>query len=976
MIRVRKLVLAIAAATSLTSGMAHALGLGEISLQSALNQPLNANIELLEVRDLGQAEIIPRLASAEDFSKAGVERDYFLSDLKFTPVIMPNGKSVLRVTSNKPVREPYLNFLVEVIWPSGRVLREYTLLLDPPMYSPETAVAAAPRLPVAVPAPAYAPVSAPRTQSQPIDGPFKVGSLPGSAAKAAPAARTEPQAAAVKAAPLDGQYKTSRNDTLWEIAQRVKGGGSLNQTMLAIQDLNPDAFIAGNINRLKSGQVLRLPDAEQINSRSRADASAAVAEQNSAWRDGRSLAPVAARQLDATKRTSAGEAPAQVETKDSLRLVAADTGKAATASDKGAGADGKALADKLAVTQESLDTSRRQGEELKGRVAELQGQLEKLQRLAELKDNQLAKLQADLAAQEKLAAESAAKASAVAATAPVPAVAPAEVAVEQSKPEATPPAPVAETPPVAAAPEVSAKEPEPVKDFNYSEDAPAKTEPAAPTTTAEVQPKAAEVPVEAVEPVQIVTETVVEAAPEPVSLFDELMANPLLLGAGGAGLLVVLLGLMALSRRNALKENASDEGQSSVASTDDDNSFAAEMDLSDESFAGLDDAISESSEEPVKAQTADALGEAEIYIAYGKFNQAAELLQNAINEEPQRADLQLKLMEVMAELGDRDGFQRQESELQELGGVSAQIEQIKAKYPAVVAASFAASTASVTTSDELDEFTLDDLAPDAALAAAAQDADDAFDLSLDELDGGVEDDLQVAAPTAPNLDEFSLDFELDEPVAVKTADDQDFDLSLDDLGGEPEAFEPTASHKLDDDLSDFNLELETELASADADNAGLSLSLEDDLAFDAPELVEKSPDFESSFVAEAEQPLTSDFDLSVPDDQQALEPISDEFDAKLDEVNNELDHLAAAMDEPLEQLMPEELEAETALVADEEDDFDFLSGTDETATKLDLARAYIDMGDAEGARDILDEVIAEGNESQQQEARDLIGKLV
>ena len=117
MIRVRKLVLAIAAATSLTSGMAHALGLGEISLQSSLSQPLNANIELLEVRDLDKSEIIPRLASPEDFSKAGVERDFFLSDLKFTPVIMPNGKSVLRVTSNKPVREPYLNFLVEVIWP-------------------------------------------------------------------------------------------------------------------------------------------------------------------------------------------------------------------------------------------------------------------------------------------------------------------------------------------------------------------------------------------------------------------------------------------------------------------------------------------------------------------------------------------------------------------------------------------------------------------------------------------------------------------------------------------------------------------------------------------------------------------------------------------------------------------------------------------------------------------------------------------
>ncbi|HIQ45370.1 MAG TPA: peptigoglycan-binding protein LysM, partial [Pseudomonas oleovorans] len=153
MVRVRKLVLAIAAASALSSGMAHALGLGEVTLQSSLNQPLVAEIELLEVRDLASNEVIPSLASPEDFVKAGVDRQYFLTDLKFTPVLKPNGKSVIRVTSSKVVREPYLNFLVEVLWPNGRLLREYTLLLDPPLYSPQTTVAAAPKLPAAAPAP-------------------------------------------------------------------------------------------------------------------------------------------------------------------------------------------------------------------------------------------------------------------------------------------------------------------------------------------------------------------------------------------------------------------------------------------------------------------------------------------------------------------------------------------------------------------------------------------------------------------------------------------------------------------------------------------------------------------------------------------------------------------------------------------------------------------------------------------------------
>ena len=104
MVRVRKLVLAIAAASALTSGMAHALGLGEVTLRSSLNQPLVAEIELLEVRDLASAEVKPGLASAEEFSKAGVDRQYFLADLKFTPVLKPNGRSVIRVTSSKPVQ--------------------------------------------------------------------------------------------------------------------------------------------------------------------------------------------------------------------------------------------------------------------------------------------------------------------------------------------------------------------------------------------------------------------------------------------------------------------------------------------------------------------------------------------------------------------------------------------------------------------------------------------------------------------------------------------------------------------------------------------------------------------------------------------------------------------------------------------------------------------------------------------------------
>jgi pilus assembly protein FimV len=942
MVRVRKLVLAIAAASALSSGMAHALGLGEVTLQSALNQPLVAEIELLEVRDLASNEVIPTLASPEAFTKAGVERQFFLTDLKFTPVLKPNGKSVIRVTSTRPMREPYLNFLVEVLWPNGRLLREYTVLLDPPLYTPQSVIPASAQLPVAAPAPriqAPAPTPAPRPAAVTAPTPRPV-------APAAPAAAAAPA--------LQGnEYKTTANDTLWEIALRARAGGSVHQTMLAIQDLNPDAFIGGNINRLKSGQVLRLPDEQQITSRAQGEALAQVAEQNAAWREGRSVA-ASARQLDATKRTSAAATPTTVAPADNLKLVAADAGKATAGSDKGA-ADSKALNDKLAVTQESLDSSRRENDELKGRMTDLQSQLDKLQRLIQLKDDQMAKLQADLAAQGKAVAPVAAP-EAPAAVEPV--VAPAEPAAEQAPADVAPVAPVVE--PVKPA----------ETDFNYSEEPAA--QPETPAVAAE-EPA----PVVAAEPAPVAP--AIEAAPVAVepqpetSALDDLMANPMLLGvAGGGALLVLLVALMMLSRRNAMKEA---ELQESLAAEDRESNLGDALDLPDDSFAELNDDLNDQpaaaqTEERVTAQTGDALGEADIYIAYGRFPQAAELLQTAINEEPQRSDLRLKLMEVHAEMGDRNGFARQDSELREIGGSAAEVDMIKAKYPAMAVAAVAGIAGAAVAEGNFDSFSLDDLTlDDPAPKAVTGDQDDAFDLSLDDLESEMDRDLQAAAGThaGSDLNELSLDdLDFSSPVeqAEPKEDDLDFDLALDN----------SASDSLDmgSDLADFSLDLDAPAKPAEAAEDDFLLSLDDepgaapataDASFDLP-ADEPAGDFD----------LSADFDLSLGEETPA-QPSSDSFAAQLDEVTAELDLLTEDLDQPMGFDMPAASSTASAAL-DNDDDFDFLSGTDETATKLDLARAYIDMGDTEGARDILDEVITEGNDGQQQEARELIAKLV
>ncbi|SHL72744.1 FimV/HubP family polar landmark protein [Phytopseudomonas punonensis] len=936
MVRVRKLVLAIAAATALSSGMAHALGVGELTLQSSLNQPLVAEIELLDVRDLSAAEMRPSLASPEEFNKAGVDRQYFLTDLKFTPIVKPNGKSVIRVTSTKPVREPYLNFLVEVLWPNGRLLREYTLLLDPPLYSPQAA--AAPQLPVAapVPAPRPAPSAAPRA--------------------AAPA----PAPAAPRASSAGGDYRTNANDTLWEVAQRAGGSGSVHQKMLAIQDLNPDAFIGGNINRMKSGQVLRLPDDQQIARRSQSEALAQVGEQNSSWRQGRSAPAVAGtRQIDATRRSTAGAAPAEVAAQDKLKLVAAEAGKATAGSENGS-ANSAALSNQLAVTQESLDSTRRENDELKDRMTDLQSQLDKLQRLIQLKDNQLAKLQADASAPAGQAAANGAAASVGTAQAPAapatpPTTAPAAGAPANEAPAAAnEPAP-AEATPADQAPSAPAAETAPTQAPEVAAE-PAPAEPAAP---------AAETPAPA--PVVAAPETAEED-----SALDNLLANPMMLGLiGGSLLLALLLVLLILSRRNARK--AEEEEASLAVYEEDTHRFDSDLELPADSLNDLpDDQVALSQpvgEERITAQTGDALGEADIYIAYGRFNQAAELLHNAINDEPHRTDLRLKLMEVYAELGDREGFARQESELREIGGANAQVEQLKSRYPAMVVLGGAAAAASYAAADDLDSFSLDDLAldePEQVTAPRQPAADDAFDLDLDALEAEfAAEPLPKAQDDIASFDEIdtlSLDSDLDlhsqPPVTSK---DDAFDLGLGD--------ETTSRQELGGELADFSLDLDTPAGTTATQDDDFLLSLDDEAEKPAPDLAELSSALDND-KPEDDFGLPADFDLSL-NDEPVQTNTGASFAAQLDDVTAELDQLA----ESLEQQGQQDMQADN-LPLDEDDDFDFLSGTDETATKLDLARAYIDMGDTEGARDILDEVIAEGNDGQQQEARELIGKLV
>ncbi|WP_322846580.1 FimV/HubP family polar landmark protein [Pseudomonas sp. B33.4] len=881
MVQVRKLVLAIAAASALSSGMAHALGLGELTLKSTLNQPLVAEIELLDVKDLTAAEVVPSLASHEDFAKAGVDRQAFLNDLTFTPVLNASGKSVLRVTSSKPLSEPMVKFLVQVMWPNGRLLRDYSVLLDPSKFSPQTADAAA------QPAPSQT-ITAPTTGA------------------------THPT-----------QYTTTPRDTLWEIAAKARNGGSVQQTMLAIQALNPDAFIGGNINRLKTGQVLRLPDAVQSTALPQSKAIAEVAAQNEAWRQGRRYVAkpgTGQQQLDATSR-GRGNAGAAQNAQDNLSLVSAESAKTRG---KGPAGDAKALSNKLAVTQESLDTTRRDNEELKSRVSDLQSQMDKLQKLIELKNNQLAKLQAEGAG--------AAPAANPAAPA-VPAIT-AELA-------ATPPATPAE---------------------------------AAPTPESAIAPPA-ETPVEPV------------VAPKPPvdeeKTFNELLTNPILLGLIGGGAVVLLLLLLLLARRRKAQQEAEKHLRMARALSEE-QEFSAEQELPESSFEGLEtpaasvklntpapapapapvaapivapvvmaEPIAAPLVAPAAERSDDVLDKAQSHINAGRLNQAAALLEEGVSLEPQRSDLRLKLMEVYGQQGDRDAFVGQERQLVANGDNFAKVEELKSRFPAMAMVA-ASGLAAAAVAAELDAQYVKDLLldePEApAPAPAEDDLDSAFDLSLDDLDNITPvEPAPVVEPEAPvELDEFPSD---------------------DDLSFESVLQQQTDIKENLDDLSDFDLDLD--LGAEPAPAVDLA---DDDFLLDLDEGVKDLPPVEPPVVADVPQDdleLPADFDLSLADEMDsnpAAEP--DAFAAELDDVNAELDRLSQTIAEPTFT------EADAAIGGDlGEDDFDFLAGTDEAATKLDLAQAYIDMGDSDGARDILNEVLTEGDEKQRGEAKDMLSSL-
>ncbi len=1077
----RKFATGMIAASTLVSGIAQALGLGEATVQSALNQPLRAEIELVNVRDLQPSEIIANLAPREEFLRVGVDRVFFLSDLRFKVVYKDNGKAVIQVTSSKPVREPYLDFLVEVTWPNGRLLREYALLIDPPTYSLE------------VPQPVQ-----PATTS--------AAATTADSATQPPARSSAPARQATPASAQGTSYGPTRaSDTLWDIAMRFRPDSRITpqQMMLAIRDLNPDAFVNGNINRLKAGQVLRIPTAEQALSRTAREAIAEVAAQNRALKAGKPTRSA----VDATGRTARQEGTVRPTGEDVLKVVVAEAAEGQQGSESGTAKSGSSkgsalasdevakLENQLAVVMERLDTSSRENAELKARLKELEAQVETLSRLAAIKDDQLAALQRQQDVEGQLQpAEGAAstpsgsteqEASVPVTEAPAEttlAAAGADNAADQM-PEATPEAPAAaeETTAEAGAPQMPVEE-QPVQ------------QPVTPITPPPVQ----------------------QAEP---SLMERLLTDPMYQIGAGTGLLVILLALWGISRK---REQAEEESDVNVLITGEDGGAVA---------SDADEAATElEMPEGGAGEGQDVIAEADVYIAYQRFDQAAQILEKALESEPDRTDIKLKLLEVLGEDRQAERFNSLYAELLNSGNddVIAQAEAIHERFgdlgeeePGLSLddlesqllsggefdTQFKAGQQQEGVADQDSVEGTDDLLADLSLdeteeTVEASEAGDVLSLDEEEDNLDIEFDLsdidlgedsadtgQAVAEQSESVDfgediEFDLDLEPvegDDRTGMSSAEDaqltdqvpagdvSEFDLDLDigeDLdalneadtaeqqAAESEAVDAGEAPDLDAELSEEFLEAVSEVEdtpesieeeedealdlsldeeipesqdeSSELSEAGLDTDLgmqdvstgptEEELATDGESAVTDSGSAEN----EADEALdefdldTADLDLdNLEGELEALSGSLDETDALLDELDsgseeasdivpdeggdaeNLTESVTAAeaqddLQEVAEEAAEEPVSAESADLAGEtqtpepmegedevldEEDFDFLADTDEAATKLDLARAYIDMGDKEGARDILEEVAEEGSPEQREEARSLLKNL-
>jgi pilus assembly protein FimV len=853
----------------------HAAGLGRLTVLSPLGQPLNAEIEIVALRAGEEDTLSARIAPLEAFEAAGIEPSAVLNTVRFA-VERRDSRRILRVTTTQPVNEPFVELLVELQWHNGRLVREYTFLLDPPEYKPRDALAV-PRAPKpakpaaeveakpvepAAPAPpplAVAPAPAPTPASEkpaPAAEPEKPATVAQSEKPAAdvevvkePAKEESPQVLADEPA----VYEVVQGDTLGKIGRdKLPPGITLNQMLVAIYRANQDAFIRENLNLVRAGRILNIPGSDAVGTVDVEEANRVVRAHMAEFREyrGRLAAAPAVADAASGQREAAGQieakpqAPKPAAAEDQVRLSKVEPQKPSLA------AAAAARGDDLAAQDRAL-------KEAQSRIGDLEKNVADLQKLLELKNQQLAELEKRSGAKPAAAPSAPAAASAPAAKGP----------------EAPQPAPAASSAPtpVAQAPEASTP----------AVQAPAGSQPAAPTPVVKAAPKKMAPP------------------PSEPSLLDEFLENPVAL-AGLAGVVVLLVGYAAWAWRK--KKTAQVKFQDSVIGAAAAGA-AAGASISEPSISGArpmsSQAASGSPPAAMAGEEVDPIAEADVYMAYGRDAQAEEILKEALQKDSKRVAVHAKLLEIYAKRKDTKAFERSAAKLKNLTGGSGP-EWQKA----------AALGKSIDPSNGL-------YAGAAAAAAAAAAAE-----------------VSAPSPSAPALD-FDVGSVTQAHAAVP-----DFTLDL-------PAQKAAATTVLDFDLSGTTTKKDgfTEDTVVPASAVDKNNGLDFDLDLGTPAAPGAKP--EPAATAPAVDPgLSFDLDLEKIDSAPAAVTATD-----LSTISLDLGSAGSAS----------------------------AAGTDpkwqEIATKLDLAKAYEEMGDKDGARELLNEVMKDGDAAQKGQAQQLLVKL-
>ena len=641
--RATALAMATAALLGVASMDANALALGRVTVQSALGEPLRAEIDIVEITPEELASLQSNVAPPEAFRAAGLEFSPALTNVQVTLQKRANGRPFLLLTSQRPVNDPFIDLILETQWASGRIVRDYTMLFDPPQLrrpSEATAGQIAPATPAA-PAARSTTDPQPSASARAATGPRSAPPV-ARTAPVAPRAMPAPGPAAAPAADGEpGKVTVQKGDWAGKIAAAHKPANvSLDQMLMALLQANPQAFSGSNVNRLKAGAVLQIPTAEQAGQQPAGESTRAIIAQSRDFNEfrrrlaeGVATAPVAG-----SDRQASGKLQAQVQDK----TPAAATPDKLTLS-KGAVQGKSAAEDKIAREREASDAATR--------LAELNKNIADLNRLSSATPAAPAPATAGKPASAPaapgLTLPAAGTASAVA-----PAVQQSSVAAAPAASSTAPAAPVATASSAPAPADAAASAPSPVAAATASAPLSAARPASAPAAAAAAKPKAAVAPLPVSEP----------------SLLEELLDNPLVLAAGAAA--VLLLGGLGFYRIRQRKKSPQVDSSFLESRLQPDSFFGASggqrIDTNEGSATGSSMVYSPSQLDA--AGDVDPVAEADVYLAYGRDLQAEEILKEALRISPQRVAIHSKLLEIYAKRRDAKAFEVAATEAYSLTG--------------------------------------------------------------------------------------------------------------------------------------------------------------------------------------------------------------------------------------------------------------------------------------------------------------------